>query len=345
MVAEIEILDCGAATTIQDIGRFGLQRFGVGPAGAMDRDSLAIANLLVGNAADEAGIEFAGIGGRFRVVSGVVRIALVGADAVLSVEGETIAPLTSVTLRAGDGFGVGPTRSGMFTVLAIAGGFDIAPQLGSRSLHMRAGIGGYQGRGLRAGDTLPLRLDEVDGDDLALIDPLPLESGPIRVVLGPQEDHFTQEGVATFLASPYTVSQQADRMGYRLKGPKIAHADGFNIVSDGIVTGAIQVPGSGEPIVLMADRQTTGGYPKIATIISADLARFAQMRPGSQVSFRAVPVEDAIAAVRSHARRLAALRDNLRIAGTVDLSSERLLSLNLVGGWVSANADASEEAA
>lgn len=344
-MAEIEILDCGAATTIQDAGRYGLQRFGVGPAGAMDRDSLAIANLLVGNYAGEAAIEFAGIGGRFRVTAGEARIALVGAEAVLTVDGQPVAPFTSVTLRAGDGFSVGPTRSGMFTVLAIAGGLDIAPQLGSRSLHMRAGIGGYQGRGLRAGDTLPLRREAVDGDDIALIDPPLLESGPIRVVLGPQDDHFTAEGVETFLASTYTVSQQADRMGYRLSGPMIAHKDGFNIVSDGIVTGAIQVPGSGEPIVLMADRQTTGGYPKIVTIISADLARFAQMRPGSQVSFRAVSVEDAIAAVRSHAKRLAALRDNLRVAGTIDLSSERLLSLNLVGGWVSAAMDASEGAA
>ncbi|HSP25656.1 MAG TPA: biotin-dependent carboxyltransferase family protein [Saliniramus sp.] len=344
-MAEIEILDCGAATTIQDAGRFGLQRFGVGPAGAMDRDSLAIANLLVGNDAGEAAIEFAGLGGRFRVASGEIRIALVGADAVLSVDGEPVAPFTSVTLRAGEGFSIGPTRSGMFTVLAIAGGLDIAPQLGSRSLHMRAGIGGYQGRGLRAGDMLPLRREKIDGDDLALIDPPQLESGPIRIVLGPQDDHFSQDGVATFLASTYKVSQQADRMGYRLSGPKVAHADGFNIVSDGIVTGAIQVPGSGEPIVLMADRQTTGGYPKIATIITADLARFAQMRPGSEVSFRAISVEDAIAAVRSHAARLASLRDNLRIAGSVDLSSERLLSLNLVGGWVSAWMDASEEAA
>jgi len=344
-VAEIEILDCGAATTIQDAGRYGLQRFGVGPAGAMDRDSLAMANLLVGNDAGEAAIEFAGLGGRFRVVSGEIRIALVGADAVLSVDGAPVPPLTSARLCAGDSFSIGPTRAGMFTVLAIAGGMDIAPQLGSRSLHMRAGIGGYRGRGLRAGDTLPLRSHEVVGDDLVLIDPPQLESGPIRVVLGPQDDHFTPEGVATFLGSTYTVSQQADRMGYRLNGPKIAHADGFNIVSDGIVTGAIQVPGSGEPIVLMADRQTTGGYPKIATIITTDLARFAQMRPGTEVSFRAISVEDAIAAVRSHARRLAALRDKLQTAGAIDLSSERLLSLNLVGGWVSANMDGSEEAA
>lgn len=336
-MAEIEVLDCGAGTTIQDLGRFGLQRFGVGPAGAMDRDALATANLLVGNDAGEAAIEFAGLGGRFRVGKGEIRVALVGAEAVLSAEGEPVAPYTSVTLRAGDSFSVGPTRSGMFATLAFAGGLDIATALGSRSLHMRAGIGGLNGRGLRRGDVIPLRRVKVEGDDLTLIDVPIGEGGAIRVVLGPQDDHFTPEGIATFLGSRYTISQQADRMGYRLNGPKIAHADDFNIVSDGIVTGSIQVPGSGEPIVLMADRQTTGGYPKIATIISTDLGRFAQMRPGAEVSFRAITLDEAIAVARAHARRMKALRDHLQVAGTVDLSSERLLSLNLVGGWVSAD--------
>ena len=344
-MAEIEILDCGAGTTVQDNGRFGLQRFGVGPAGAMDRDALAMANLLVGNDPGEAAIEFAGLGGRFRVRSGEIRIALVGAGAVLTVEGEPIAAFTSATLRAGDGFTVGPTRSGMFSVLALAGGIDTAPELGSRSLHMRAGIGGLNGRALRRGDLIPLRRSQVEGGDMTLIDPPRAVRGPIRVVLGPQDDHFTPEGIATFLGCSYTISQQADRMGYRLKGAKIAHADGFNIVSDGIVTGAVQVPGSGEPIVLMADRQTTGGYPKIATVISADLARFAQMRPGTEVSFRAIPLDEAILAARAHARRMQALRDHLRAAGTIDLSSERLLSLNLIGGWVSAHMETAEEAA
>ncbi len=342
-MAEIEILDCGAATTIQDAGRYGLQRFGVGPAGAMDRTALAIANLLVGNTPHEAAIEFAGLGGRFRVTEGEIRIALAGADAVLTVEGEAVPPFTSATLRAGDVFSVGPTRSGLFAMLAFAGGLGVPPELGSLSLHMRAGIGGLNGRGLRPGDVIPLRRDRVEGDDLVLIDPPAADHGPIRVVLGPQDDHFTAEGIETFLSSTYTVSQQADRMGYRLSGPKVAHANGFNIVSDGIVTGAIQIPGSGEPIVLMADRQTTGGYPKIATIISCDLPRFAQMRPGSQITFKAIPVQEAIEATRAHARRIESLRDRLQIAGSVDLSSERLLSLNLVGGFVCARTDLNEE--
>ncbi|TVR07830.1 MAG: biotin-dependent carboxyltransferase [Salinarimonadaceae bacterium] len=342
-MAEIAVIDCGPATTIQDAGRFGLQRFGVGPVGAMDRTALAIANLLVGNATDEAAIEFAGLGGRFRVSEGVARVALVGADAVLSVEGEPVAPWTSVTLRAGETFTVGAPRSGTFAMLAIAGGLDVAPALGSRSLHLRAAIGGLGGRGLRPGDALPLRRGTVDGDDLVLIDPPKPRVGPIRVVLGPQADHFTQAGIDTFLSGAYTVSQQADRMGYRLNGPRIEHANGFNIVSDGIVTGSIQVPGSGEPIVLMADRQTTGGYPKIATIISADLSRFAQLRPGETVRFAAISAAEAIAAAREEAKAIAALRGRLQPAGSIDLTSERLLALTLVGGFVDAHAEFFEE--
>ncbi len=342
-MAEIEVIDCGPATTIQDAGRYGLQRFGVGPAGAMDRDALTLANLLVGNDPDEAAIEFAGLGGRFRVKEGEIRIALAGADAPLSVEGEPVAMHTSVTLHAGDAFSIGPSRNGMYAILAVAGGFDIEPMLGSRSLHRRSAIGGLDGKALQPGDTLPLRKAAPDGDDLALPDPPETARGPIRVLRGPQDDHFTQAGLETFFDSAYTLSRQADRMGYRLNGPVIEHSDGFNIISDGIVTGAIQVPGSGEPIVLMADRQTTGGYPKIATIIGADLPRFAQLRPGDSVRFQAVTREEAIIAAREAARLRADLRNRLIIAGSMDLTSERLLALNLVGGMVDARADFFQE--
>ncbi len=338
-MAEIEVIECGPATTIQDAGRFGLQRYGVGPAGAMDRDALTLANLLVGNDPDEAAIEFAGLGGRFRVKEGVVRIAIAGADAPLSVDGDPVAAQTSVTLRAGEEFAVGPTRSGMYAILALAGGLDVAPMLGSRSLHRRSAIGGLEGKPLAAGSILPLRKAAPDGEDLTLPDPLEPARGPIRVLLGPQDDYFTQAGIATFFESTYTLSRQADRMGYRLNGPAIEHSDGFNIISDGIVTGAIQVPGSGEPIVLMSDRQTTGGYPKIATIITPDLPRFAQLRPGDGVRFTQVTREEAIAAARENARRRADLRGRLIPAGAMDLTSERLLALNLVGGMVDARAD------
>lgn len=337
--AILSVLDCGPATSIQDAGRFGLQRYGVGPAGAMDRDALAIANLLVGNEPGEAALEFAGLGGRFRVESGRVRIALFGAGALLSVEGEPVAEASSITIEEGGSFSVGAPRQGMFAMLAIAGGLALEPVLGSRSLHQRSALGGLDGRALRAGDTLALRQASPSGDDLLLVDPPAPTDDPIRVLLGPQDDYFSEEAITAFFDNTYSVSQQADRMGYRLNGPAIAHRDGFNIVSDGIVTGSIQIPGSGEPIVLMADRQTTGGYPKIATIITADLARFAQKRPGAPIRFKAVSREDAIAASRARAGMLAALREQLMPAGALDLSSARLLGLNLVGGMVDAHAD------
>ena len=164
---------------------------------------------------------------------------------------------------------------------------------------------------------------------------IPEEGGPIRVMLGPQDDYFTDEAIRTFLESEFTISSQADRVGFQLTGPRIEHSKGFNIVSDGIVDGHIQVPGNGQPIVLMRDRQTAGGYPKIATIISADLARFAQLRPGSGVRFRAVERDEAVAAARRLKEWMAALPAALEPL-RFDLTTEHLLSRNLVGGVIDA---------
>jgi biotin-dependent carboxylase-like uncharacterized protein len=325
---------CGPGTSIQDGGRFGQQRFGLGPSGAMDRDGLAIANMLVGNPADLAAIEFLMIGGTLRCEGGPARLALAGAVMPVSIGSRKIPPHESVTLVPGETLAIGAALPGTFGYLAVCGGFAIPQSLGSHSLHVRAGIGGLDGRLLRDGDRLPLACDTPCGADLRLAQAPAPNTDPIRVLLGPQADCFSAEGLETFLGSEYTISNQADRMGYRLSGPTIAHARGYNIVSDGIATGAIQVPGTGEPIVLMADRQTTGGYPKIATIISADLPRFAQKRPGERIRFAAVTHEEAVAAARRRAERLAALRRSLQACGEPSLDSERLLSLNLVDGVV-----------
>ena len=327
---------CGPGTTLQDRGRFGWQRFGVGPAGAMDAVGLATANALVGNPDGACGIELALAGARLKV-EGAARVALAGADGLLKIDGTTIAPRTSAAALDGATIEIGPARAGVFMYLAVAGGFDLAPTLGSPSLHLRARIGGIDGRPLRAGDRLTLRAATPAGVDMMANQTLAAPGGPIRVMLGPQDDYFSAEGLATFLGQPYTITPQADRMGLRLSGPKIAHGPaGYNIVSDGIATGAIQVPGAGEPLILLADRQTTGGYPKIATVISADLPRLAQSRPGTELRFAAVTRQAALAALAAQRADLAAFRASLAPAGVADLDSARLLGLGLVDGWIAA---------
>jgi 5-oxoprolinase (ATP-hydrolysing) subunit C len=336
-MTDIVVIRCGPGTTLQDIGRFGWQRFGLGPAGAMDRVAMAEANALVGNNEGVGAIEFALSGGEFRVEGGRARVALAGAEADLKVDGRLVAPMTAITVSNGSIIVVSTVRAGLFVYLAVAGGFSVPPDLGAVATHVRAHVGGIDGRALRSGDCLPCANTAVAGPDLAF-DGRAMTANkniPIRVILGPQADHFTDAGRATFLESDYTISPQIDRMGLRLTGPKIEHSTkGYNIVSDGIATGSIQVPGMGEPLVLLADRQTTGGYPKIATIITADLGRIAQMPPGTALRFQAVSRAEAVRALTEQRDTLAKFRAGLRPAEqAADLSSERLLGLNLVDGW------------
>ena len=223
--------------------------------------------------------------------------------------------------------------------LAIEGGPNISPLLGSASTYVRGGIGGFQGRPLRQGDRLPLALATVDvRDEQALARPLDLAlEQPVRVVLGPQRDYFTDDAVATLLSSDYVISNQADRMGYRLDGPTLVHAKGYNIVSDGTVVGAIQVPGSGQPIVLMVDNQTTGGYPKIATVISADVPVVGRRKPGQTIRFVAVDVQDALRWRREQEASIRRDIENLRrVAKTGEINLAALYTKNLISGVTSA---------
>lgn len=322
-------------TGLQDLGRFGWQRHGVASSGAMDRLALAAANALVGNPPGAAGIEFILFGGEFTVEGASVRLAVAGAPAAVALDGQPVSLMTSTTVRGGQTLTVGAAPTGVYMYLAVAGGFALEPQLGSLSLHARARIGGFHGRPLRAGDRLPLKHEQAEGDDELGLDPLSLEpDAPIRVVLGPQDDYFTAAGLETFLSATYRVSPEADRMGYRLTGERIEHALGYNIVSDGIVAGSVQVPGTGEPIVMMADRQTTGGYPKIATVISPDLRVIAQRRPGAPVRFQAVSIDQAQRQAREAVRALSTLAAQARPRGLP--RSEDLLALNLAGSAVDA---------
>jgi 5-oxoprolinase (ATP-hydrolysing) subunit C len=336
-MTELVILSAGPATSLQDAGRFGLQRYGVGPAGAMDRLSHALANIVAGNSPGEAAIEFALMGGRLQVSGGSARVALAGADCGLKIDGEVVAPLTTATARDGQIIEIGAARAGMYAYLAIAGAFALTATLGSLSLHHRTGVGGLDGRPLRLGDRLQLGHTEASGPEMTLPERPRGENGPIRVVLGPQDDHFTPGGIATLVNSDYAITDQADRMGLRLAGPTIEHsAKGYNIVSDGIPTGAMQVPGNGQPLILLADRQTTGGYPKIATVISWDLPRLVQMRPGSKVRFAIVDRAEAVRIARAEDAAFRALVAKLRPAGMAGLDSAELLAVNLVDGVVDA---------
>ena len=302
----IRILDPGAQTTVQDLGRPGQLRYGIPPSGPLDRESFVLANRLVGNAADAAGLECTVLGPRVEV-DAACAIAITGAAMPVTVNGAEAPAWTTLLLHAGDVVKLGPAHAGVRAYVAIAGGLDVPPVLGSRSTFLRGRLGGLHGRTLRKGDVLPVFPAPVPPVTTVPLDSRPaLESEPtLRVVLGPQEDRFTEEGVAAFLGGAYQMLPQSDRMGARFSGPRIAHRRGHDIISDGIALGTIQVPGDGQPIALLVDRQSTGGYTKLATICSFDIGRLGQVKPGGRVRFAAVGVADSHALLRDAESRLA----------------------------------------
>jgi biotin-dependent carboxylase-like uncharacterized protein len=300
MSAALRAVLPGPYVTIQDAGRRGWRRFGVSVSGAMDWPALAMANALVGNPPDTAALEFAHFGGTWQIAAESCRIAVTGGDFALSADGVALAPWRSHTLRQGQLLTLKGSPDAVWGYLAVARGFDVVQQLGSCATHLRSGLGGVAGCRVAEGDVLPLRAAQAPGGRERHIAPPSRAAGPVRVVLGPQDDFFTPETIATFLATPWRVSHRGDRMGTWLEGPPIAHANGYNLLSDGLVSGCIQVPGTGHPVVLLMDCQTIGGFPKLATIITADLPRFTQCRPGSLVSFAAIDVEAAQAVYRDY---------------------------------------------
>ncbi len=313
MSAALKVVAAGPLDLLQDpFGRIGYQRFGVPVSGALDSTSLRIANLVAGNADGMAGIEVFFQGPTLEVDADSARFAAIGASLeVHSGDAKRDVPAgQSVRLRRGERVKVGRCESGLVAYLAVEGGFAIAPFLGSQSTYLRAGFGGVAGKAVRKGDVLPLSAPHAveRAERRAPEGSLPAPSR-VRLVLGPQDDHFTERGIRTLLEAAWTVSRQSDRMGMRLEGPPIEHAKGYNIVSDGIAPGAIQVPGNGRPIVLLADGQTAGGYPKIATVASADVPAFGRLRPGAAIRFEAVTVEQAEDARRALEEHLAGLRE------------------------------------
>jgi len=295
----LTILDPGALTTIQDVGRLGWGRFGIPPSGPMDAAAFAAANHLVGNPCEAAALEVT-LTGPALAASRDCLVAVCGAEFELWAGRLPVPAWHAVYLRAGHALRFGKRLTGARAYLAVDGGVDVSPYLGSRSTHLRGRFGGLEGRALQAGDRVtigaPIHTHHIDragtrwpipdwraGDGVA----------EVRVVLGPQADHFSAAAVDRFLGNAYRVTAAADRMGIRLQGRRLDRAVESGIVSDGIVTGSIQVPPDGQPIVMMVDRQTTGGYPKIANVIRADVPRLAQVVPGDEVRFEEVTVREA----------------------------------------------------
>jgi biotin-dependent carboxylase-like uncharacterized protein len=333
-MSQFVALSVGPATSVQDAGRFGAQRYGLTTSGAMDHVALASANCLAGNRPFAAAIEIGPFGASFTARNGAIRVAVSGAARVANIAG-TPFPLNETALVAeGETFNLGPARNGVFSYLAIEGGIAGEPVFGSLSVNARAGLGSPFPRPLQAGDVLDVGTAQIAPHERAL-DAFDPPKTSIRVVMGPQDDEFGAS-CDVFLNSDWRISATSDRMGYRLEGPKVVHPGGHNIVSDGAVHGSIQVPGNGQPIVLMADHGTTGGYPKIATVISADLGRFAQMPAGSTFRFKAVCVADAQAEARKMAEFLRTLPERIQPAGGSSLNLAELQNANVAGVAVNA---------
>ncbi len=332
-MSRLIVVTVGPVTSVQDAGRIGAQRYGLPPSGAMDRMALAAANTLAGNPPFTAAIELGPYGAAFSVEGEPIRIALSGAARSIRI-GDRVVPLDqSTTLAPGERLVLGPARERVFSYLAIEHGISGEAAFGSLSVNARAGLGSPFPRPLQSGDAIDVKPAAARGER-ALPSPA-VSADPIRVVLGPQDDEFG-EAVQTFLNGSWTISPTSDRMGYRLEGPAIRHRHGHNIVSDGTVNGSIQVPGNGQPIVLMPDRGTSGGYPKIATVISADFGRLAQTPPGRPFRFRAVSVEEARRAAQTQAEWLRTLPSRAVDAAGFDFDVEALQTANVAGAAVNA---------
>ena len=306
----IEVLHPGLLTTVQDLGRTGYQRFGVSVSGAVDPRSAAVANILAGNPDGEAVLECTVLGPQLRFDAPAV-IAVTGADLGPTLDGVPVENYRALRVQAGQTLRFTGPKCGCRAYLAVSGGLDVPEVMGSRSTYMKAKIGGWHGRKLEKGDVLPLRAPGTEPKALENRAIAPEFRGrseyTLRVVMGPQDDAFTPGGVSAFLSGVYTVTPEFDRMGCRMEGPEIEHAGSADILSDGIAFGAVQVPDSGQPIVMLADRQTTGGYTKIANVISADFRILGQLKSGDRVRFEKVSLaaaQEALLAQRASLRLL-----------------------------------------
>ena len=330
----LDIVSPGPLTTVQDFGRFGHQAEGYPECGACDKYALALANLLCGNGdcPHMAGLEYTLAGPTLRAADYTL-VALTGGAAEPKVNGKRVNMFEPILLAPGDTLEIGMLISGLRGYLAVFGGFDIHPVLGSRSTDLKCHIGGLNGRALKAGDVLPVlrafelpqerfkplyrRVKAAALEDWALATLTPhgfigAQKFPLlRVVLGPQEDSFTELGLFDFKSALYTVTQDSNRMAAKLSGAAVEAKAGVDILSDGIVEGSVQISANGQPIVMLADHQSTGGYAKIATVIPCDVPALAQVRPRQSVGFRVVTVEEGAAACKKEKDKWAYLKEEI----------------------------------
>lgn len=343
MKPALRVVSPGLLTTIQDLGRPGHQHLGIPVSGALDPISLRAANALVGNPPGTGALEVAYVGPTLVVEADSVRMSFVGAKAAIEIlpdlaasAGTLIETMESIHLRRGDVVRIGSLWDATTLYVAVEGGFDIAAVLGSVSTYIRGGMGGWQGRALVAGDLLPLVQSAAAEHDEFRLEGLDLSApARFRVITGPQGDYFSKAALGNFFSAEYTVDAGSDRMGMRLDGPQLDHVRGYNIASDAVAPGSIQVPGNGKPIVLLADRQTTGGYPKIATVISADLPALGRLPIGAKVAFEPVTIDVAVDARRKLLAEMEAIGGMIvpRVLDEADVAS-RLLDSNLISGIV-----------
>ena len=341
MIPGLKVLAPGLHTSVQDLGRIGYQAIGVPVSGALDGFGLRLANALTGNPHGMAALEILLSGPTFEIVADSARVALVGTGANLSIRDKQprmIPPGQSTMLRRGEVFEVVIGAQSAPCYLAVEGGIAVPLVLGSASTYVRARLGGLHGRPLEKQDVVPLAMARAsERPELRVPRSLPAAGErPIRVVLGPQQEYFLPEAMTALLSAEFRVSNDYDRMGMRLEGPPLRHRGGWDIISDAIATGSIQVPGSGQPIVLLADHQTTGGYPKIATVVSADFPAIARCRPGDKLRFVAVAAEAAENLCRRAEHRFAELiAANEPLAEPSAINHAPLFDENQISGVVS----------
>jgi len=344
MTGRLVVVAPGWHSSVQGRGRVGVARWGVPRSGALDEEALRLALGLVGGADDDAGVEV--LHGVFvaDVADAAMRLAVGGVDAAMCVEAAggtwAVAPWTAIDVHPGARVHV--AAKGGPAYLVVAGGLAVPPVLGSRATAVRVSLGGWRGRTLAAGDALPVNSPSPatrTGPPLALEQAPRFPEGPLAVVVGPHLQHVTDDAVARLTGEAWTVSADADRMGLRLSGPGLARADGVvQLAPAGVVPGALQVPPSGQPILLLADCQTTGGYPVVAAVARVELPRAGRLRPGDRVRFEAISVGEAHARLRAREAELAAIASSTTRATQPAPGAAALWAENLVGGVVDASA-------